>query len=64
MSGKRELEYIKNAGKNAKIEYFVEDFSPIGYRILQHLKDSGLINLDINGNISLSESGEKQLNTK
>ena len=56
---KRALRYIKNTGEGATKENFMEDHDPIGEILWSEL--IGLVLIDENGKIHLTEAGKQEL---
>jgi hypothetical protein len=54
---KRAIEYIKNTG-NPKVEWFDEDYAPIGKELRRQLISAGLIKI-VNGNIEIQSEVKK-----
>ena len=55
---KQFLEYIENTGGNAKKEHFIEDWEPIGGRVLEELADDDLVYMQTSGCLALTEKGK------
>jgi len=52
---KKYIDYIKRSGGNPKIEWFDEDWEPIGPTLREDMKSKGLIK-EVDGKIYLVES--------
>ena len=56
---KQYIQYIQNAGSAATPDNFIDDWEPIGFMVLNDMKQDGLINLPIvaSETITLTDKG-------
>lgn len=56
----RYCQYIQNAGGQVTIEQFVEDWAPVGEKVITALKEMGII-FEVNNVLKLTDLGEELL---
>ncbi|MBY0475457.1 MAG: hypothetical protein K2Q13_10425 [Nitrosomonas sp.] len=52
------LEYISNTEEGVTVENFIDNWKPVGIKVLKELKSNNLITVDNNNRIHLTDIGK------